>query len=895
MSSIESKTNLSPMMVQYWEIKNLHQDYILFFRMGDFYEMFYDDAKIASGILGVVLTKRAAGGLETKVPMCGVPHHSYESYVNRLIKKGYKVAICEQTETPEEAKKRGGSKAVVNREVRRIMTPGTLMEDSLLESDKYNYLLAIYSEKTQVYLSWIDISTGDFFLQTTDIKKINNLLYKIDPKEILISRKFDVSLLAEEFRPLLYILENEKFSLTSINSNFKQFFPKKTPENVTLSKGEKIASGVVLGYILYTHKEAPLITFPKQKYEDGVLRLDAFTRKSLEISKNSNASTFKESTIKGVLDNTLTMQGSRELDTLLHNPIMNLQDINNRYDVVTFFLDNPEIRLGLQEILSNFVDFERLLGKIAAAKATAKELILLRQTLQHLTSIRGLFYKKGIPKLLKNIVDSLGYFNILSNKLTSALVDLEDYPLNWKDGNFIKTNYDVKLDALKSKKQSYLKQVLALQSKYIVKLEISNLKINYSNLQGYYIEIPTKSAGKIGIDSEFTHKSILSNSVRYTTQALVELEGNISVSSTMALNAEMEIFKTLLEQVLEEKQQLNQSSKAISLLDVMLSFALAAIKYSLVRPHIDNSVTFSVTKGRHLVVEQSLKVNTGGLFVPNDCYMVDGKTIHLITGPNMSGKSTFLRQQALIIILAQVGCFVPAEHAHIGVVDAIFSRVGASDDLFKGQSTFMVEMLELSTILNYATERSFLILDEIGRGTSTYDGLSIAWSSLEYLDSCLKSRTLFATHYHELVALKKLESLDFYYVDVKEHKDGIVFMHTLKQGVVNKSYGIEVAKIAGLPKPVIKKAREILRVLEAGQLPYELQELPLFQNTLMIEDSVIAPEVSSPVEMPINEHNNIISTLANLDVDNISAKGALELLYNLKNELKFNELKLKKD
>lgn len=885
MSSRESKTNLSPMMVQYWEIKNLHQDYILFFRMGDFYEMFYDDAKIASGILGVVLTKRASGGVGTTVPMCGVPHHSYESYVNRLIKRGYKVAICEQTETPEEAKKRGGAKAVVHREVKRIMTPGTLMEDSLLESDKYNYLLAIYHEKNQAYLSWIDISTGDFFLQTTHISKINNLLYKIDPKEILISKKFNITLLAEEFRSLVYILENEKFSITSINNNFKQFFPSKSERIVPLSQGERVASGVILGYILYTHKEAPLIVFPKQKNEDGILRLDAFTRKSLEISKSNSA--LKESTLKGVLDSTLTVQGSRELDTLLNSPIMNLQDINNRYDVVEFFLDNPEIRQNLQEILSNFVDFERLLGKIAATKATAKELILLKQTLQHLSAIRGLFYNKKMPKLLKTIVDSLGYFNILLNTLNDALVELEDFPNNWKEGNFIKAGYNVKLDEIKNKKQSYLKQIVDLQSKYIVKLGISNLKINYTNLQGYYVEVPTKNASKITIDSEFIHKSILSNSVRYTTQALVGLEGNISVSSTMALNIEVDIFKNLLEQVLQEKQQLNQSSKGISLLDVMLSFALSAIKYSLSRPKIDNNMGFAVTKGRHLVVEASLKTNSRETFVPNDCFMTGGKSIHLITGPNMSGKSTFLRQQALIIIMAQVGCFVPAEHAHIGVVDAIFSRVGASDDLFKGQSTFMVEMLELSTILNYATEHSFLILDEIGRGTSTYDGLSIAWSSLEYLNNQLKSRTLFATHYHELVALKELDAVDFYYVDVKEHKDGIIFMHTLKQGVVNKSYGIEVAKIAGLPNLVIKRAKEILGVLEAGQQPYKLQDLPLFQNNFMLEnDSPIKAEVSQPVE----DYNNIINTLVNLDVDNISAKSALELLYNLK-----NELKLKKD
>ncbi|XWO14114.1 DNA mismatch repair protein MutS [Candidatus Hepatincola sp. Pdp] len=884
MSSRESKTNLSPMMVQYWEIKNLHQDYILFFRMGDFYEMFYDDAKIASSILGVVLTKRASGGVETEVPMCGVPHHSYESYVNRLIKRGYKVAICEQTETPEEAKKRGGAKAVVNREVKRIMTPGTLMEDSLLESDKYNYLLAIYQEKNQAYLSWIDISTGDFFLQNIHINKINNLLYKIDPKEILISQKFDANLLAEEFRSLIYILENEKFSVTNTNNNFKQFFSKKPEERATLSKGEKIASGVILGYILYTHKEAPLIVFPKQKYEDGVLRLDYFTRRSLEISKSSSG--LKESTLKGVLDNTLTVQGSRELDTLLHNPIMNLQDINNRYDVVEFFLDNPEIRQDLQEILSNFVDFERLLGKIAVMKATAKELILLKQTLQHLSAIRGLFYHKKVPKLLKNIVDSLGYFNFLLNTLSEALVDLEDFPINWKEGNFIKAGYDVKLDEIKNKKQSYLQQIVDLQSKYIVKLGISNLKINYNNLQGYYIEVPTKNASKISIDSEFTHKSILSNSVRYTTQALVGLEGNISVSSAMALNAEMDIFKSLLEQVLQEKQQLNQSSKAISLLDVMLSFALSAIKYSLTRPKLDNDTAFSITKGRHLVVEESLKVNSRESFVPNNCYMLGGKIIHLIMGPNMSGKSTFLRQQALIIIMAQVGCFVPAEHAHIGIVDAIFSRVGASDDLFKGQSTFMVEMLELSTILNYATERSFLILDEIGRGTSTYDGLSIAWSSLEYLNSQLKSRTLFATHYHELVALKDLDAIDFYYVDVKEYKDGIIFMHTLKQGVVGKSYGIEVAKLAGLPNFVIQRAKEILSVLEAGQQPYNFQDLPLFQSSFMQAEKPIVVNAKPPIA----EYNNIISTLVNLDVDNISAKGALELLYNLK-----SELKLKKD
>lgn len=863
---------LSPMMQQYFDIKETHKEYLLFFRMGDFYEMFFDDAIIASKVLGVVLTKRLAGNGQ-EAPMCGVPVHSYENYLHRLIKGAYNVAICDQLESPEEAKKRG-VKEIVKRGVVRIITPGTITEEFLLEGDAYNYLACIIVENKKISVSWIDISSGDFYVESALIEDINSLLYKIQPKEILTSEELDKSFLSDDFKLITTEISKERFEYTNCLATLKKIFAQRSFVLDSLEKLEKISCGVLLYYIELTQKNFVSISAPKKDYSSKYVRLDAFTRNSLEILSSYSGN--KQGSLRFAIDCTKTSQGSRMLSLWITNPLRDVVEINERLDIVSFFRSNLELLSSLRDTLKNIPDVERALGRIMLKKSSIVEIVTLRAFLRNILKIKQIFFRIELPKKLLEIMQNFDFYGNLLNKLNDAIA--EHISGANKDTGFIKDGYSNHFDEVKIQKDNLLLQIISLQEKYIVTTGISNLKVIYNSTSGYFIEIQSKYASQINQNSEFIHKQTMASMVRYTTEELILIESEILKTNNLTLSLEKDIFNLILAEIIEQADSLQNSSKALASLDVLSSFAKLAIDYNLSKPIVDNSALFTIENGRHLVVEKSIKKKENSFFVPNSCNMVD-KNIFLITGPNMAGKSTYLRQNALLIIMAQSGCFVPAQSAHIGVCDAIFSRVGASDDLFKGQSTFMVEMLELATILNYATDKSFIILDEIGRGTSTYDGLSIAWSTLEYINNKLKARTLFATHYHELIELeKKIDLLECYYVQVLEEQGRISFMHSVIKGAVSKSYGIEVAKIAGLPNNVIKNAQSILTKLEKT----ETENLPLFDFV-----DINFADTTNNIEETI-EFNDIpvVNYLNEIEVDNLTPKQALDVVYELKSLLK---------
>ncbi|MFL1780601.1 DNA mismatch repair protein MutS [Candidatus Hepatincolaceae symbiont of Richtersius coronifer] len=891
----------SPMMHQYLEIKKNHTDYLLFFRMGDFYEMFFEDAVIASNSLGIILTKRGSLNDEN-IPMCGVPVHSYETYLNRLIKAGYKVALCEQVEDATEAKKRG-YKSVVKRDVVRIITPGTLTEDSLLEQNSYNFLCCLYVLGKGAFISWIDISTGDIYLQTANFTEINTILYKIAPKEILVSKGLDLKMLGEEFKNLCTLVPKERFNKESAVSLLRKVFQDKEFIFETLSLGEQISCGVLLDFVLLTQKSIPSITFPQRNDNKDFVRMDLFTRKSLELTKSANND--NTGSLKASINKTLTACGSRMLNNWLNNPLTNKEQIYNRLESVRFFVKNPELLKSFRECLKNIPEIERACGRICLKRGSALDLNLIKMALRLLIKVKSIFFNHEMPFYLLNMIEALGSYNALLSELELGLE--ENITGSPKEGGIIKVGYKKELDFLLQRKKSLLVELVELQNQYIIDFKINNLKILYNNLVGYFIEVPIKHSNIGNQYNYLIHKQTLGNSIRYTTKDLITLEGELAKIRLQSSSLELEILKDFFEHVIKEKDNLNLTCKSLAALDILAGFATLALEHSLIEPIIDSSLKLNIVQGRHIVVERSLKNQGEETFIPNDCEMPPEKNIFLITGPNMSGKSTFLRQNALIIIMAQIGCFVPANKAEIGIVDSIYSRVGASDDLFKGQSTFMVEMLELAIILNNATERSFIILDEIGRGTSTYDGLSIAWATLEYLNNSVQAKTLFATHYHELVEIKNsLDKISYYYVKVEEHNNKIIFMHSILKGSIDKSYGIEVAKLAGLPYKVIERAKEILNSLKysknllvANVADYrELEEetdLIAYRNSSNNKSKLNSGFIADLFPLNLNKQNpkdevinKILENIKDLDLDDLTPKAAMNIIYDIKEKLTKN-------
>lgn len=870
------KATATPMMQQYLSIKEAHQDCLLFYRMGDFYELFFNDAVIAAEVLDIALTKRGKHET-TDIPMCGVPHHSYEPYLQKLIKSGYKVAICEQIETPEEAKKRG-YKAVVRREVVRIMTPGTLIEDTLLNAKEPNYLVSLVDVSKQMALAWIDISTGEFRTSNTSKESLLADLTRLNPKEILFPDKLldasELSTILNEFRSALTPHVSNFFESQRAESRLKHFYGVSTLDAFgEFSRAQLSCCGSLIEYIEITQKGAlPRLDAPKNISPNHFMVIDAATRKNLEISTTLSGE--KKGSLLSVIDYTITAPGARLLNNYIASPLTDPVAINNRLDCVQWYIENQPLRFQLRDILKTMPDMERALTRIYMQKAGPRDLAIIRDGLKRTNEIKALLQSAitpNTPNQLQNYMHNLDNLNDICELLSSALN--EEVGVLARDGGFIKEGYNQGLDETRNMRDNGKNKIQELRENYRTETDIQNLKITQNNVLGYFVEVTPLNAKKIA-DNKFIHRQTLASAVRYTTEELRELEDQLLNAKDQTQKIELLLFQELSKAVIEKADNIAIAAQSVAAIDVLSSFAQLSEDNNYTRPTIDDSLSFEVFGGRHPVVEANLTGELESDFIANDCNLSIEQRLWLLTGPNMAGKSTFLRQNAIITLLAQTGSYVPAASARIGMVDRIFSRVGASDDLARGRSTFMVEMVETATILNQSTEKSLVILDEIGRGTATYDGLSIAWAVVEHIHNTNQCRAVFATHYHELTLLsKQLKHCTCYTMKVKEWQNEIIFMHEVSHGAADRSYGIHVAKLAGLPNPVLNRANDILHKLQESDTSSIItklaDDLPLFAS-------------ANNLGTELSEIENI---LHNTDIDSLSPKEALELLYNLKTKV----------
>ncbi len=867
-------SSATPMMQQYLAIKDAHPDCLLFYRMGDFYELFFDDALEASAVLGIALTKR--GKHESQdIPMCGVPYHSSENYLHKLIRYGFKVAICEQMESPEEAKKRG-YKAVVRREVVRIVTPGTLTEEMLLEAKSANYLVALTRAEGLLALAWIDISTGEFGVNSTSPTTLSADLSRLSPKEILLP-----DMLMEE-ATLKPVLDEWKTALTPHVANFfdsvraelrlKSLFNVVTLESFgNFSRAEIAACGAVLEYVHLTQKGAmPRLERPSKVPNDRFMVIDTATRRNLELT--TTLSGHSKGSLLSIIDKTLTNTGGRLLQRYLAAPLTDSMAINTRLDMVALLVEHDGLRTALRQALHAVPDMERALARLAVNRGGPRDLLALRQGIEQALAIAEVLECAGLEApvaILAECIHHLDGHEPLAMELRQALQD--EVGMFARDGDFVRPHYNAKLDQLRDIRDHSRERMNALKAHYREETGIPSLKIEHNNVIGYYIEVTPQHTPKM-TDASFIHRQTMASGVRYTTEALRALESESINAKEHILRLELEIFAHLAEQVLAHADTLSLMAGALATLDVMTALAELAVEHGYSRPYIDNSLCFTIVKGRHPVVEAA---QSQGRFIANSCNLAEEQRVWLLTGPNMAGKSTYLRQNALIAILAQMGSFVPADHAHIGVIDRLFSRVGAADDLARGHSTFMVEMVETATILNQATRRSLVILDEIGRGTATFDGLSIAWACLEYIHDTITARALFATHYHELTRLAlKLPALRNHSMRVQEWQGNVIFLHEVMEGAADRSYGIHVARLAGLPERVTARAEAVLAMLQASEAGQRIEnlvdDLPLFAK--------IQPGNANQPLKP----SAVDSLLETVSVDELSPKEALDMLYKLK-------------
>ncbi|WP_264329295.1 DNA mismatch repair protein MutS [Wolbachia endosymbiont (group A) of Andrena hattorfiana] len=833
------KERNTPVMEQYLNLKAQYKDHLLFYRLGDFYELFFDDAIKAAKLLNIVLTKRGnSNGQE--IPMCGVPAHSSESYLHKLIDLGFKVAICDQLETADEAKKRG-YKSIVKRDVVRVVTPGTIIEDSLLEDKSNNYLASIVEQNDEYAISWLELSTGKFFHTLTNLKALDSDLLRISPRELLISEKFT------EDEKIRSILKNYKISITQHAQSFFEyskshrtlceFYKIRELGSIgNFSKVEIMACGALLEYVRVTQRGSiPRLEFPKTYKQQNFMLIDASARRNLELFSTQFGE--KKGSLISVIDHTVTASGGRLLKQMLASPLACSKAINLRLSTAQFFVNNHEPRRKIREILFNIPDIERSLSRLILGRGSPKDMNLLKiglgKTLelseflckiesgengslpqQYVIQVADTGIQMQIPASragmtvksdeseLSTIHKSLGNHKDLFELLNSAILD--NNLSSVKEGGFINPKYNSELSELSYILNNSNKLVTKLRESYRDLTGIAALKILHNNILGYYVEVSANH--KITSDI-FIHRQSLANSMRYTTNELKELENKILTARDAAIGLEVEIFSELCSEVAKESEKIALAANALAKLDIRATFAELAVQNNYVKPIIDDSKEFNIRNGRHPVVEVNDK------FIANSINLAG---IHLITGPNMAGKSTFLRQNALIAVLAHMGSFVPAESAHIGVIDKIFSRVGATDNITAGYSTFMVEMIETATIVNQATDRSLVILDEIGRGTGVYDGLSIAQAVIEHIHNVNKCRAIFATHYHELTKVSKyLKNVKCFCVKIREWNGEVIFLHEVIEGIADESYGIHVAKLAGFPDSVLNRASEVFEELKA--------------------------------------------------------------------------------
>jgi len=889
----EEASLATPMIAQYLEIKAANADCLLFYRMGDFYELFFEDAEIASRALGIALTKRGKH-LGEDIPMCGVPVHAADDYLQRLIGQGHRVAVCEQIEDPAEARKRG-PKAVVRRDVVRLVTPGTITEENLLDARAHNFLTALFrgpereGSEPAYALASLDISTGELIASSAGASDLAGELARLKPGEVLVGDDIagDAGLrrLIEEAGAALTPCPRAHFDSLSGERALKNRLGVAALDAFgEFTKAELAALAGLLTYVEITQVgRAPLLRPPRKESAGSLLVIDAATRANLELMRSNQGS--RAGSLLAAIDRTVTAAGARELASRLGSPLTDPASVNARLDSVAYLADEPRLRQALREDLKSAPDLARALARLALARGGPRDLGAVGAAIRSAHALAAQLLRTGealgLPRELMGIVEGLAAAPPhIEQSLSAALA--ETLPVNARDGGFIRDGADADLDEHRRLRDGSRQVIAGLQATYAEATGIKSLKVRHNNVLGYFVEVTALHGAVLSKPPHaevFIHRQTLANVVRFSTPELAELEARITQAADRALALELEIFARLAQEVLAEESALSAASAALAELDHYAGLAELAVEANYVRPKIDGSLVFAVEEGRHPMVEQSLRRSDGASFVGNDCRLGTGDgadpRLLVVTGPNMAGKSTFLRQNALIVVLAQAGSFVPARHAHIGIVDRLFSRVGAADDLARGRSTFMVEMVETASILNQATARSFVVLDEIGRGTATFDGLSIAWAALEYLHEVNRSRVLFATHYHELTALaEKLAGAANATVEVKEWRDEIVFLYRVVMGAADRSYGIHVAKLAGLPAPVLARANEVLSALEKADgrpKPVDLAEdLPLFRAAK--GTAVAEPPASSRLEQE----------LAALSPDAMTPKEALEALYRLR-------------
>ena len=868
-----SDAKITPMMQQYLATKAECPDCLLFYRMGDFYELFFEDAKIAASALDIVLTYRGKHNGEP-IPMCGVPFHAYENYLVRLVKAGYKVAIGEQLESPAEAKKRG-YKSVVQRGVVRVVTAGTLTEDSLLNARRHNYLVCVAEGAEGMGLAWADMSTGDFYTQIVPLASVASALSRLDASELLIAEqtRLNHSAIFDDCGIDMSFVALDKFNYISAKGEVEHFYKAYEISEVgAFSKPETIAAGVLIRYVLETQRGVvPLLQIPQRIVAGAFMEIDPSTRRSLELTHSLSDDKNASSLLKAI-DATQTGAGGRLLSFYLSAPLLDLKEIEARLDKIDYFVQNVDVREKVRDILKGGADIERSITRLSLKRGGPKDLLAICQTLAKIPQIRLTMCDAMVPAALEHDKAQMGEWTALTDEIYAAIGDDDkELPVLVRDGGFIRSGYSAALDELANIKNNAKKVLADLQAKYIQTTGISQLKIAFNNVVGYYIEVPVRFAEPLLMEKErgFIHRQTMVNVVRFTTAELSELEAKILHADEKKLAMELELFENLRNKILSLSTPLLKAATAMATIDVACSLAYLADKNGWTRPIMTDGEEFDIKKGRHPVVEAALGKQREN-FVPNDCLLGEEENnLWLLTGPNMAGKSTFLRQNALIAIMAQIGSFVPAEYAKIGLVDKVFSRVGASDDLARGRSTFMVEMVEVASILKGATAKSLVILDEVGRGTATFDGLSLAWAVVEYLHDVNKCRGLFATHYHELTALaNRLRGVSLHTMRTKEWNGEIVFLHEVGEGAIDRSYGIHVAKLAGLPTSVLDRAEEVL----AGLEDKKRQQQPLFDDLPLFCAAKEPTLKVSIVEEKLGETN----------LDLMSPKEALDFLYNLK-------------